>query len=80
MKLEPIKSSNIDGLSYDGETKTLHVKFKTGPHTYAYEDVPQHIYASLMGAESIGESAGKIFHSAVKGKFKYSKVGDGDSS
>lgn len=65
----PVKSSNIDGIKYDGDTQTLHVKFLSGD-TYRYEGVSPHKYQALMAAPS----KGKHIHTNIKGLHPHSKV------
>ena len=54
MKLTPIKSSALNGIGYDPETKTLHLEFASGG-TYTYSDVPPEKFAALKAAESAGK-------------------------
>lgn len=70
--LTPIKSSNIEGASYDPATGTLTVKFKNGG-TYHYEGCKQHHFDGLCSAES----AGGYLHKHIKGGgFKHTKAGE----
>lgn len=47
-------SSNIAGIGYDAEAKTLRVVFKGGA-TYEYENVPSDKWAAFQTAESKGK-------------------------
>lgn len=49
-----VKSTHLDGVGYDKETKVLEVKFKNGD-TYHYSNIDQNTYDSLMAAKSIGK-------------------------
>lgn len=49
----PTKSSMIDEIGYDTETKMLRVKFKNGK-TYDHPDVSMEKYAAFTGANSVG--------------------------
>lgn len=49
-----VKSSHLDSVGYDGETKVLEVKFKNGD-TYHYSNIDKDAYDSLMAAKSIGK-------------------------
>ena len=70
MNMEAVKSSTIESIGYDGDTKTLRIKFKSGA-TYDYADVPYETHADLMSAPSIG----KHFHSMIRlGPFKHTIV------
>ena len=55
---KPVKSSNVDSYHYDPETKSLHVKFKTGK-TYEYAGVEQSHVAELVNAPSFGSHVSK---------------------
>ena len=54
-------SSTIEHSSYDPETKTMQVKFKTGG-TYQYHGVTPEIYQTYLDAPS----KGKYLHSIIK--------------
>lgn len=68
--MHPVQSSQISFIGYDYTTEQLHVTFKNTGSTYAYLNVPQHVYDSLMTSSSIG----KDFSSKVKDNYKYTKV------
>lgn len=53
LKMEPVKSSNVDSVGYDPDFKVMAVRFKSGG-TYHYHDVPASHHAELVGAKSIG--------------------------
>lgn len=63
-----VKSSTIEAVSYDEESRRLTIQFKGG-RLYHYDDVPLGVYNSLLTAESVG----RFFHSSIKGRFKYEK-------
>lgn len=65
MQMKPVKSSNVESVGYDSETKTLGVKFKNNPKVYEYPGVPADTHAALMAAESVGS----YFARNIKGKF-----------
>jgi len=65
----PVKSSNINSVSYDPDTKTMEVKFKSG-QTYAYQGVDAEKHAALMSADSVGG----FIHAHIKGKHAHSKA------
>ena len=62
-----ITSTNLDGASYDPQTKELLVKFKNGT-TYKYFDVPVKVYVDFESTFSgeKGKSAGKFFNGHIK--------------
>ena len=70
MDIKDVKSSNILGIGYDPETKTLAVKFKTG--VYHHADVSPEDHAAFMAADSKGSH----YHANIKGKFKHEKVSE----
>ena len=69
MEMKPVVSSNLESVGYDPETRVLQVKFKGGPGSYRYFDVPQEIHEGLMTATSKGQ----FLNAKVKG-FRYEKV------
>ena len=69
MKREPVSSSTLAEIGYDGSTQTMEVCFKNG-RIYQYFDVPQAIYDELRRAES----PGGYLSSKVKGEFRYARV------
>ena len=64
--MHKVKSSNIDHLEYDSDTKTLIVAFKNGTR-YSYADVPEKAFNQLKDAESVGSH----FAKSVKSKYKH---------
>jgi hypothetical protein len=64
----PVKSSNIEAVAWDRETKTLSVKFLNGG-IYHYKDVPSYFFYELKEAHS----PGKYFFEFIKGKFEFVK-------
>jgi hypothetical protein len=67
MERTPVKSSNVESVGYDEETKTLEVQFKGSHKVYQYSGVESQTHADLMGAESIGKF---VHQNIVKGGFK----------
>lgn len=62
------RSGLITEIDYNEETKELTLTLKGG--TYKYLDVPKQVFSDLLAADS----AGKYFHSAIKGKFEFEKI------
>lgn len=54
IKLEPVKSSNIDAIGHDSVNDELHIQFKTGG-TFVYPGVSAEKHAALIGADSVGK-------------------------
>lgn len=69
IELEPVESSNIEGVGYDPATKTLRIQFRGGC-TYDYANVPAEKHKALIDAESVG----KHFHQHIRNKHKFLKV------
>jgi len=69
MDRTPVVSSNVASVGYDKESSTLEIEFNNGA-VYQYFDVSEHVYESLLGADSIGGYLAKH----IKGTYRYSKV------
>lgn len=67
--MQSVSSSNIAAVGYDVDSKTLRVRFNSGP-TYDYRGVPERLYHELVGAESVGQ----FFHQNIRLDFPYSKI------
>ena len=68
-EFESVKSSYIDAIAYNEDTRELRVQFKSGV-TWRYMDVPPAIHVSLL----LAESTGKYFAAEIKGVFKGRKI------
>lgn len=69
---EPVESSNIEGISYLSESKTLKIRFKGGGE-YIYRNVEELQYKNIQNAKSIG----KYFNDNIKAfpdKYKFIKL------
>lgn len=66
--MEPVDSSQIEGIGYNPLTQTLAIKFKRGG-VYHYSGFPPAEWARFKGAESIGSH----FYRNIKGKYDYTK-------
>lgn len=69
MEYIKVKSSNVDRVGYNNETKELHVIFLTGAE-YKYIGVPESEYLNLVGAESVG----KYLNGQIKPVYPVEKV------
>jgi hypothetical protein len=69
MERTPVQSSNIASIGYDENSSTLEIEFLNNT-IYQYFDVPQHIYQSIMQANSHGQYLAQN----IKGIYRYSKV------
>lgn len=63
MDRDPVESTSIRSVGYDQESSTLEVEFIKGA-VYAYSDVPEDAYLSLLASESIGAAFSKLVKSA----------------
>ncbi|MFA5377289.1 MAG: KTSC domain-containing protein [Dehalococcoidia bacterium] len=70
VSMNPVVSSNIAAVGYDGEVQTLYVQFHPSMKTYKYFNVPVDVYDSFLGADS----KGKFFASNIRGKYEYSQI------
>jgi len=67
---ERARSSNIEKVGYDTETKELQVQFHSGA-VYRYAGVPQDIYEDF---KEVGYS-GRFLNSTIKGAYDYERIG-----
>lgn len=65
----PVVSSNVASVGYDTDSSTLEIEFNNGT-VYQYFDVSEHVYDSLVAADSVGSYL--AMH--IKGTYRYSKV------
>lgn len=70
-KMEPVKSSNIAKVGYDGVARRLVIEFTNGT-TYAYEAVDRDVHRAFLAAES----KGKFFTQQVRYRYKFARVAD----
>lgn len=69
MKHQPITSTTMLAAGYDNDQRLLEIVFHTGK-VYRYRDVPQHIFVSLMQAES----KGKYFNDYIRDVFPFEEI------
>lgn len=65
IKMNPVESSNIEGIGYDNKNKYLWVAFK-GNKVYRYDLVLRKTFEELMNAES----KGRYLNSHIKGQYE----------
>jgi KTSC domain len=65
-----LQSVAIESVRYDERIRTLAVKFRAGGRVLIYENVPQHIYDSLLFADSISA----YFQSRIAGVYPLREV------
>lgn len=56
---QPVTSSNVASIGYDGETETLEVGFVKGT-VYQYQGVPQSIYEEFVASSSKGSYLNRV--------------------
>ncbi|MDI3339038.1 MAG: KTSC domain-containing protein [Sphaerobacter sp.] len=69
MQRVPVDSSSLASAGYDVETQVLEIEFRDGS-LYQYFDVPEHVYHSLVEADS----KGRYFHAHIRNRYRYRKV------
>lgn len=69
MITHPLKSNVIESCAYDEEAKELTLDFKSGG-SHKYSDVPKEVFEGICSADS----AGKYFHSQIRGKYPSERV------
>lgn len=69
MDRTPVTSSSLATVGYDDATQTLEVEFTNG-HVYQYFDVPQSVFDSLLGSESLGA----FFNAEIRGSYRFART------
>ncbi len=54
MERQSVNSSAIASIGYEESSRTLEIEFRSGT-IYRYENVPEHVYQTLIAAPSKGE-------------------------
>lgn len=67
--MEPVVSSNVSAVGYDGKSKKLRVEFLNGM-VYDYDNVPEAEYQDLLNAGSVG----KQFNAAIRNNYSYTQI------
>lgn len=76
--IERVRSTNVDKVKWDSETKEMTIKFDDGS-IYVYFNVPEKVFDNIVDGQAgskVGKypSVGAAVHQYLKG-FKYQKVG-----
>jgi hypothetical protein len=67
---QPVSSSSLASVGYDGTKNTLEIEFKHGS-IYQYYDVPAEVHAGLINASSLGQ----YFHANIKNAgYRYRQI------
>ena len=69
IELKPVKSSLLDKVGYDPESKVLSVQMNNSSDMYLYEGVPMSLYDDFLAADS----KGAFYVKNIKGKFETSR-------
>ena len=69
LKMDPVKSSNIEAIGYNKATESLVIRFRNKSE-YLYPKVPKATYDSIMASES----KGSFFHTEIKQKYEGVKI------
>ena len=70
IEMQSVKSSLIDKIGYDPETKTLAIQMNNSSDVYYYEDVPPSVFDSFQDAKSKGNYYVKHIKRHYKGSRK----------
>jgi len=68
-QMQPVSSSNVAELGYDGAAQIVYVRFLNGT-LYIYKGVPQSEYDGLLNAPSIGS----YLHRNYKNVYPYERI------
>ena len=69
MKMQRVKSSNIEAVGFNELKMLLRVEFKSGG-TYEYKNVPRKVWMDFIKSKSLG----KFFYKNIRDKYKTTKV------
>lgn len=72
MEREPVKSTTVGSVGYEGESKTLEIEFQSGA-VYQYFDVPETVHKGLLSAESKGQ----CFNNEIRDEYTFERLGRG---
>ncbi|HZK30619.1 MAG TPA: KTSC domain-containing protein [Methanoregula sp.] len=65
MERQAVESCNLKTVGYDNNLKNLEIEFHSGM-VYQYQNVPSHIYANLLSAQSTGT----FFTDKIKNRYR----------
>jgi KTSC domain len=69
MDRQPVQSCNLKSVGYDNNLKNLEIEFHSGL-IYQYQNVPSHIFASLLSAPSTGT----FFTDKIKNRYRSKRL------
>lgn len=62
----PVRSSAIDAIGYDADSKQMAIKFNNNPIAYTFYNVPFQVFNELMAAPS----KGAYYHRYIEGRYR----------
>lgn len=65
-----VQSTALEQVTYDEEAHTLYAQLRPSGRTYAYYDVPQDLYDSLIFADSVGG----FFKAHIRDQFDFEEI------
>ena len=74
MNVTAVESSTLATISYDRTRELLQLEFNSHA-LYLYFGVPETVHEALRCAPS----KGSYFHQAIRGKFRYSRISNGQA-
>jgi KTSC domain-containing protein len=74
MNVTAVESSTLATIEYDRTRELLQLEFSSRA-IYQYFHVPSTVHEALLRAPS----KGSYFNQAIRGKFRYSRIGDGQT-
>jgi hypothetical protein len=66
MDMIPVRSSAIDAIGYDANTKQMSIKFNNNSIAYTFYNVPFQVFNELMAAPSKGIH----YHNYIEGRYR----------
>jgi hypothetical protein len=66
---QPVDSCNLKTVGYDTHLKNLEIEFHSGM-VFQYQNVPSHIYANLLSAQSTGT----FFTDNIKNRYRSKRL------
>ena len=69
LEREPVRSSNLTSVGYDGQRRVLEIEFRSGG-IYRYLDVPKETHTGLMASDS----KGRYFAAHIRNQFRHERL------
>jgi len=68
--LQPVDSSVLEAVGYNGQTQSLYVRFVRPPGVWVYHDVEQAVFDALMASDSKGD----YFNRVIRENYRQSSL------